>query len=503
MAISDISNEQEGNEFDPIEFLTSLLKTIDANRSTIPPDYDRVITSPAQTGTTPQSENRLNVFYRLLGLPATRAKSNLTADELGANSAQLTQQQAKQLSFQKISQDSTLNLFLASDSGSASFFANAAAELKSRTEKLSRKQTADDYETMLTSPLPIGASTSDTLAKGRRASIIPAVVDAAIPVFPLRSRVAPLFFDGDYTISGGRERLSRPFLQHIIYMRTKVFSGASTELVAQIQSGIREATDDDALTALPTKFTKIEALIVNKFIQAIKKSAIRYKEVQQELARLQSEVAFTAAPVDNANQRSITPLSDDPTIGVTTVLGTKIQAIQKQISEQDALLISLPIESVNQSDRIRRIEDDVVLHNVHPDVFVSDFTQLINFERLQLEKQLEEIQDEERSKIQLLEGVKREVLLYSGEFSGLSIFDVLCVLYALFTIEAKFLIGLLNNDAQTRLAADPFFSSGQAKQASLAEKATVVESMDALHNKIKDAFAIASGFFSRAASGQI
>ena len=85
--------------------------------------------------------------------------------------------------------------------------------------------------------------------------------------------------------------------------------------------------------------------------------------------------------------------------------------------------------------------------------------EIVSFEKRAIEDKITEKKEERRALVQKAEFNRQKIMFYSGELSGLSIFDVLCVLFALFTVEVKWLIALLNKDAQTRLLENEFIRS--------------------------------------------
>ena len=497
------TNDQDdtGDDFDPIAFASQIMQTVEGYRSKSGPVSDQIVTSPLQTGAGTAGEDRLNCFYRLIGLPAVRADTLLALE----GTEDFEKPEADQLYIRAVSQGGTLNLFKLSHLGLDQ--ASTSQDLQKRSQLANRKQLPIDYQTMFTNPVAI--SESITGAAGRKPMATPPIVDATIPVFPLNRRVAPAFNDGDFIPLGSQTRLSRPFLEHIIYMRTKVFSGATTELVDQIKKNIIKETGKDNLAQhLPNEFTKIGAAIVRKFVQAFKKSSANYREASGKANELMAKVAFVAIPTSDSSQRSLIPISGSQDVGAEAIAGTelgdRIAQLNERMATQDSLIISLPIESINRSDRIRRIEDEIQISNIKDDVFISAFVEIISSERKKLQGELDQARQEEQGKIMELEQVKQELMLYTGEFVGLSIFDVLCVLYALFTIEMRFLLGLLNEDAKTRLKSDEFFKSNQSDPGSTSTTVAAVdligssakadESLAVLQSQIEAAFDLVESF---------
>lgn len=479
-----------GSNFDPVRFVSGIIDAVLANKSVCPRAPELLVESPEELGTGFAGEDALGCFLRLLGMPAIRDDSRIA-------------QKPDQIRPSLLDQDGTLNYFKKTELGAV--FASGLATIDERAAIAGAKQTPENYADMIEEPLSPSASVVQT---GRKPLLVPPVVDAAIPIFPLSKRTAPLFNDGDAITPDGKRRLSRSFIEHVVYMRTKVFSGDQSDLVNQISELIEKATNNEELAQkLPRQFTLIEKAVVEKILQAMIDCSSKYVAAVASAKKLSAEVAFTIAPIENPEQRSITPLSSDPKIGVTTTVGAKIAKINQALAVQQRLLITLPTEAVNRSDKIRRIEDEIRVTNVKPDVFVSSFVDLLSFERESLERELESAKNEEREKIMQLEKVKRDLIFYTGEFTGLSVFDALAIFYALFTIDIKFVLGLINNDGKNRLKKDKFFKTNQATDGVETDSsatnlidstATPEESLKQLSDQIRVAFQLIEFFSSEA-----
>lgn len=447
---SRVIEDDDGTGFDPTGFMNQIFSIIDSNRSNAGVNYNILSDSPVESGVgNSAGESHLNAFYRMLGLPAVRDEGkigNLNQDRFSTK---------KEVNI-ALSQGFTLNYFRTNSQ--AQTFKPITDAIIERNNIFNIKTTPDILNTMIISPIDISESVKEKPL--RRASLFPTVVDAAIPVFPISRRTAPAFFNGDFITSGGT-RLSRPFIEHIIYMRVK--GGQETKLKDDLIKNIEtEITDPDIRSQLIGQINNlglIEIKIVSKLIQTIKKSAVEYKNTITQLKQLSNEVSFFATPSDNPNQRSIVPVPGQPgTSAKSRKLSAQIDSLNTLINQQDIFILSLPTEAITRSDRIRRIEDDIRITNIKNDVFVSEFAGLITFERADAERRLEQVLAQQSEVINRLEKARRDIVFYTGETTNLSIFDVICVFYALFTLDLKFLINLLNPDAKERLISDPFFS---------------------------------------------
>jgi len=366
---------------------------------------------------------------------------------------------------------------------------------------------------MMANPLLFSASIEPT--NSRRASIFPLVVDASIPVYPLIRRMAPAFNDGNYIIN--ENRLSRPFLEHVIYIRGKVLSGSNEddnnkkELLDRINA-LRPETDKE-LTNVGS-FKKIELIIQQRFLQCIKRLSFDYLKIKEDALRNRQKVRFVPNPVDNPDERSGQgSLPESEISSVTPDIDNRLNELKFALAKEEAIRFVLPTEAVNRSDNIRRILEKTKINNYKDDVLISDFTNLITYKEEYIRRQISEIEQSRQMALQEAEKIKRDLIYFTGEFTGLSIFDVIGVLYGLFTVDIKYLIGLLNEDAKNRLSKDKFFSFSPEEQSAskidternpailLSNKdvqiPTVGQSLAELQRKVEEAFLLAKTYASQ------
>jgi hypothetical protein len=182
-------------------------------------------------------------------------------------------------------------------------------------------------------------------------------------------------------------------------------------------------------------------------------------------------------------------------------LDSQIALIKLEIVNQTAIAYMLPTEEVKRREEIRRLEHMNTTTNIVNDVLISQLNSLITSEAASLNERLADLNRQRDEKISEAEQYKQLIMYYTGEFSGLSIFDVICVIYGLFSIEFKHLIGLLNADAQKRLAEDEFFRSNDTTSTVVPTQIptgdavpSMSESLKALEEKVREAFKISEGF---------
>lgn len=448
---NNTSNGQndDGLGFDPIKFANNFYDALEPYRSQFSSQPQQIITSPTQYGqSSSQGEDRLNTFLRLCGFPATRDEDSLFKNK----EATLTDKKKKSI----LSQDDTLNYI----SGLTSVGGiNIKKALSDRETIKQRPVNGDAFNVLLSDPLDIDASIGDT--RNRRMALFPLVVDAAVPIYPLERRMAPFFNNGDFLIGGNRTRLSRPFIEQVIYIRAKVLSGFSDpKTLDDLKQNILEVLPSSVFLDSVIgngNLGGVELTIIEKFIQSIKRLIIEYNKTVQIASRAIIEIKYTPIYTDNPEQQSGSSADISNIEGF--VLDEKINDLEKTLREKEALAFILPTNFISRSDRIRRQDAELEIHNINPDIFVSNLTDLLMYETNSIRSNIEDAKNEKRRKVQVIEEVKRDLIYYTGEFGGLSIFDIISVLYALFTVDLKYVISLLNADAKSRFFKDPFFTS--------------------------------------------
>lgn len=442
--------DQDTVDFDIDKFQSQLFNTIESLRSQMSLQVGQVVENPIENSSSHNSESKLNTFYRLLGFPAVRSDTGHLPQEVANNRNAL-------------SQHNTLNYFDDFNINGESVADKAAARENALYEKVDYQRSVDIIQTPLLFNVSIDGSP-------RRPSIFPLVVHAAIPVFPTNRRTAPLFYDGDFILLGDQRRLSRPFLEHIIYMRTKVFAGFETysdDLKKQITKEFDDTTlaGKELQTSLLKNVDQKEFLglkIINKLLRALKFSADQYRDTIENIERLRKDVQFVPVAKSNPEERSGNlPDSIVANLQVDNIsekgIESEITAIKAKMAAEDIFINLLPSEFIKKSDNIKRIEDEVQNNTIADDVFLSEFNFITTYEKDVYSNQLKELEDKRARLISDYELEKQSLMYLNGELTGLSIFDVICILLALFTVDLASLLAIINRGSLSNLQKSDLF----------------------------------------------
>lgn len=502
--------EADSVEFDALTFLQKVLDTIKTMQASAVPQENTLFTSTADiTTSNGKLENPINTFLRIIGFPALRddtqikkvnddnkkkveqqAQANLASDNTSAACEKITFFTEEQLSLY-LNQAGTLNYINSGGSADAENIKQYILAIKKREAAASKKPNAEAVVNCMKSPLSILDSTglnsfsqnqdshinNQILDVGqlRKPSIFPLVVNADIPVYPTNKRVAPLFYSGDY-VDADSGRLSRSFLENIIYMRVGVLQGQTNQEMVDALT----ANANKILTSLPSdasqdiknsvsqlsnqisNFKYVELQIADKFIKAITKCSENYRSSVKENEKLRQSIVYPPAPktepFEKAGEAKLTEeqrqkLNNDYDLSKLGIkdIDSKIAQLEAEQEKANAALSLLPTEKIKLQNELRKIWEGSTSSNVTEDIFLSEFVELVSFEKNTYEEKIKELKEKKKTEVAKCENIRQAFIVYTGEFYGLSIFDVLCVLFALFTVEEKYLVGLLSQDARKRL----------------------------------------------------
>ncbi len=454
----------------------SLFQSIEQMRSQYSANYTELITTPT-TNPGGKGESRINAFYRMLGLPAL-APAEFTDARLA-------------------SQDGTLNLFSSLGNDSA-----IRRWLQVRNLEQQIPISGDEYRNIFHNPPSFDQAIlppHEKVQDDKRSSIFPLVVDAAVPIFPSKRRIAGSFkhrdseTGEDYTPTGQDKRLSRPLIDHIIYIKLKKIELADNKAILeeQLRQLTNSITNEDIKKSVQdTQFDFASQLIRNKLIQILKDLAQKFSEASNNAKQIASKVKFVPKPADHVNRRSAQETAESTLqLYPDGEVDQRIKTLKKAIRENESIIYLLPTEEIKRRELNRLAEHSLPNNNIADDVLFPQLIDMLSAGATPLREELRRKEAEREELISIAERFKKELLYYTGRSTGLSIFDVVGVLYGLFSLKEEHLLGLLNKDAFEALKKDEFLEGS-----STPEPAGVVESLATLENKVREAFAIAQAF---------
>lgn len=468
--IADITNTS-GKEFDAIGFYDIIYGTIKTYRSDYGLYESQIFRNAAELASSEKgSESIVNTFYRVIGFPAIR--DDYVVDSI-----------IKELS--KIKPiDDLAAIAIKNQDGTLNYVSGISSDISKifqREAQLGIRPTLASSLAMIKEPCVVNNGKDST--RPTRPSIFPMKVLADIPVYPISKRMAPIFNDGPY-ITERSTRLSRCFIENAFYMR--VFSTNFTDISVAIRTSIAKTFAPDKTTAELEEMVKsgskdfpilndlvnlnlLQLQITDKMIKAIKQSAIDFRDTLKVRDGLDQEITYVPQIKDSPQEKTGTSdmspeevLAGDPRFDTESffvpVLDAQIDELQKAIAIINVIVQIAPTNGARAANQIPGAAAAIALDlNISPDVFVSEFIALASFEKTSLENSLQELKDQRARKLQNYEVIRKKIQIYSGEFVGLSIFDILSIFLALFTVDLNILLGLMNPEARARIAKSDFY----------------------------------------------
>jgi hypothetical protein len=185
------------------------------------------------------------------------------------------------------------------------------------------------------------------------------------------------------------------------------------------------------------------------------------------------------------------------------VIDEAISNLQQELARVTLFISLMPTEQIKKADEIRRLADESPTLSLVPDVFSDVLLDVVSQERAVLEKKLAEVQQEKQVVQQQLEQIRQQLSVFTGEPLGLSVFDILSIFLALFTVNIDDLYGLMNDESKDRfvkntnvsdLAATQGLAPGQILSSATASNVALAN----LQDKVREYLALSVKFFTQA-----
>jgi len=204
----------------------------------------------------------------------------------------------------------------------------------------------------------------------------------------------------------------------------------------------------------------LERFIVYRLVDSLTQLAAQWVELQKIQERLYTETTFKVVIKTTSSKQSPfgkrTEITADALMAEDSDLGKRLRDLRQKQVKQEALLSLLPTEDVVTNDKNSKIKNT---KNVALATLVTPFVTLISSSLIQIQKQISDINDEIIKKGREVEGLRLQTEMMTGEFTGLSIVDVVIVIMALFMIDKKDLINLLDSDSVEEMKKDPILET--------------------------------------------
>lgn len=287
------------------------------------------------------------------------------------------------------------------------------------------------------------------------------VVKRLFPLVPNYDQVLPLSNElaRPFSLSVSERRVDRdtvlrkPFIEQVVRIRFVVYGSAqkASELEGQkdfIKSIKQLVGENEFSKIFPTSddsriFTDanlVEQFIINKFLDAIKNLARRWVKINEQRINLLRKIRPTVnIKTSSARQSPFGKRIEVSTDLSNTSEGEKIKKLNKAISREEALIAILPTDETEEKE-----PNVSKTRNITPSALQNSFTELITYNLKKNKEVRSNLVARSKKNITTLERIRLELDVMTGEFTGLSLPDVVCTIAALFLMDRNKLLNLLD-----------------------------------------------------------
>lgn len=415
-------------DFDFKKFATKAIKQIDEMRSYFDLGISSVggqqsSSNDPTKSIVKQKESRINAFYRMLGLPAVMSTdqkyyANNIVPQIDPNNNGNVHKglsfddevkeklDKRQMNFTHKVDSEEINKFL---------YDNKQTILSAIADNQNKESSQNKVEPRL------------------RGQLFPMVVDGRIRIYPARRRVAGAFMSKTNPARRWEKDIFRtPLIEQILYIRLK----GDNVVNSSHQDSVNTAVSSTSLKEISKDFADdLNRTLFN--IGKIYEEAL--KQLNKSRVNLGEDVVPTAVNVAQANP-DIKPQTLPKRKGQTSIQKEQIAA-RKAI--KNAKLALFAFDDVDAEFDTKNLQGEGLISSLLETQIPTKGSILDKIEK-KVERELKGLRE-------TLKSATQDMDLLLGTFAGISGVDILAIIIALFQIEEKYLIALLNKDSRDRL----------------------------------------------------
>lgn len=479
----ETSGNKSFKEFDIIKFAREVISEIENIRS-----YSQATDEKTAESFNLPTESRINAFFRLIGLPmfvSIENKTEIRQDKgvLKAGDRILSpgydSRQGRDITNKIIKNSDMVGNIPVSNllrirENSLSQIRNeiGSTELNERMRKALIRPLAiapnvpanDDFQTGKIRAGEVGKdeNTKRTVFKKLK-PLITSYIDGGIQP-RAHERARPFMRETQRHLIDNQTALPKPFIEEVVRIRLLHSANAeknkdkekSQEFVNQIKATLGEELFQEVFGS--DQFLKeinvLEEFILSKMLSAAYQLASRYIALERRLQKALQKDRYEISIKTSSSKQS--------PFGKRTVISTSLELREGEtaniikelniaINKDEALLSLLPTSDTIFLEQPNR----ATTKNVIPISLLNSFTSLLTPDLEQNKKTLRRLQEQSKRDAQELENLRVELDMMTGEFSEISIPDVVSVIIGLFLISREDLLALLDTGVLTDMSNDP------------------------------------------------
>jgi len=470
------SNTPDANaldKFDVIKFAKDMLAEVDQIRA-----YERIPDDKTKEGLKVPSESRLNAFYRLVGLPMlvtiedeNKKDGEKVANNEGASAARVLSPGffGGKFSGKKIKNSETEIKVEGNNRKISTILNIREGELSIIESSVGTEDSNDNMTKALKDALPLIANVSEKNSKRygpvtvgntnfkRQAfkKLLPPVTSYKV-ILPVRNEVArPFTLEENDKKVDSQTTLKLPFIETVV--RIRLISAANAESAAdqaknqEFQNSVETVTSAENIESFNNlKAGLLEYFIIDKLLAAFYQLAIKWKEIKKKQEVVTKSVDFKVSIKTSSSRASPFGKRIEADFESDSNAIRKLKDLQNKLAREEILLSLLPTEDTLLKTNAKTANTK----NTSFSALTDQFSKLITFNSEQLRKAVSREEEFIKKQVGAIEKLRVEIDTMTGEFTGLSIPDVLAVISALFVIDVDALIGLLDADAVDNMKKD-------------------------------------------------
>jgi hypothetical protein len=475
------------NKFDVIKFAKDIISEVESVRS-----YRTVTDEDTKQSYNIPIESRINAFFRLVGLPTfVTLESKGDKDTEGgplAGDRHLT----PGFFGAKLDQYVIKNMENLGDIENLSII-ELEAGLAAREKELGKIENSigsdesnKNMAKALRSCIPIVPNIpKDDVKPGKVTSVggtfdrivfkrLFPLITSYIDVVPKRNEVArPFVVNETLQQIDNQTPLARPFIETVARIRLVSGSNAldanektkNEDVSAAVKNSVGEDSykeisndDKDVFESLRSAGT-LETFVVLKLFESIFQLANKWYVLQKKQEVYFKKIPYLVSVKTTSAKSSMfgkrASVSTDVSLDEKQELAKKYKKINVLIAREEALQTLLPSNDVIQRTNSKTANN----RSTSLGALINPFINLLSYNLEQLKKQRKRVENDIKKTVQEVDKLRVELEIMTGEFTGLSMLDVVAVICALFIVENRYLIALLDKEVKDDMKTDPVLKS--------------------------------------------
>lgn len=468
-------------DFDVVDFAKKILNEVDQIRSY---EFGQADDDTGQKEHKP-IESRINAFFRLIGLPMFVSIEKKNKNNKTSSSGDLSGERNLSPGYYggKFAQYILQNT--EKDEDFSFSLAEREYNLLDRENKVGTKEMDDAMTQAMRFAIPLAPSVegivgptgsmfnyknSEAIAGQRKVfkKLFP-LAPSYIKITPVKNETARPFLQ--YTqdqMPDSQTTLPKPFIETVV--RIRLVSAGNAENTAglskltDIKNAIKASIGTEAYKSISSETDSVlstveaggmlENLILRRLLSSLPQLAKKWNELtkNQELLyqKLKCAVSVRTTSAQNSPFGKRTT-SAEIIVNPQSEFGQQLQTLQKKLAKDQAMQMLLPSDDtiLGSETNAKNVTKNTVFMSL-----VTPLTKLLTPDIEDTQNKIKEIEGKIQKTNQRMETLRLELEMMTGEFTGLSVIDIISVIIALFTIDKTDLVALLDEDVIVEMQKD-------------------------------------------------